>query len=505
MSQKSEKVGHDKARKEHRAPGAKAKGENLPELTHTGWREWDENMVTLQEHFRDEYQDLHTIFPRLTTEPAYKTFIPAVPTAQMLAEFTAENDFGGERRKNLMETFKEERQAMIKLRTTHMVDREKAYYLIRSLCSMELNAILTPKAAFNALSIDDPLGLLRVIKSVVTARCDGDVDLERDQALREWYSMTMHATEDIVPYAKRAGRIYERLNTVGVPEAQLPTAVQQGRRFIDGLSNSTPAFVDYKSYLRHSKDCNATDIYPKTLVAAINGATLFIRGAKATATPAAAVGTPYTALVAKGGGKPGGSPKGTTGTKKDKPAKDPATINKDAKSGGYKGKKDEKFNGACFKCGKLGHRASECRSKTPLEPGFTPHTTRVAIKNSHDDVNDKHVSFYTSFGNEHSDEEIDDYDYDRRVNVTLKSCLTQKPTHGPGSALTLNNCNSIQPRSTEAIFDTGATGTIITCADVLHDIATCTPTIFKGLNGSLTVRKAGKLALCIMIHELAYR
>jgi hypothetical protein len=179
-----------------------------------------------------------------------------------------------------------------------------------------------------------------VIKSVVTARCDGDVDLERIHALREWYNMTMHATEDIVTYPKRAVRIYERLNTVGVPAGQLPSAALQARKFIDGLSNSTPAYVDYESYLRHAKDCNNNDIYPKILVAAINGATLFIRGAKATAIPAASSGLPHTALGAKGGGKPDGSPKGTADTRKVKTPKDSTTLDKDSKSGGYKGKKE---------------------------------------------------------------------------------------------------------------------------------------------------------------------
>ena len=125
------------------------------------------------------------------------------------------------------------------------------------------------------------------------------------------------ATEDNVAYATRAGPIFERLKTVWVPTASLPSAPQQGRRFIDGLSDSTLAYVDYKSYLRHSKDCTDTDIYPKTLVAAINGATLFYRGAKSNSTIAPAGGSPYTALGAKGRGKPGGSPKGTHDTKKD--------------------------------------------------------------------------------------------------------------------------------------------------------------------------------------------
>ena len=129
MSQKSEKVANDKGKKEPRAPGSKAKNENLPELTHTGWREWDENMATLQEYFRDTYQDLHTIFPdplRLTTVPAYKIFTALDPTAEQLANFTDENDPDGDRKKYFLDMFKERRQAALKQQTTQLIDREKA-------------------------------------------------------------------------------------------------------------------------------------------------------------------------------------------------------------------------------------------------------------------------------------------------------------------------------------------------------------------------------------------
>ena len=48
-----------------------------------------------------------------------------------------------------------------------------------------------------------------------------------------------------------------------------------------------------------------------------------------------------------------------------------------------------------------------------------------------------------------------------------------------------------QSDSTEAIFDTGATGTIITNANLLSNIQSCTPTTFKGIHGSMRVTKAG--------------
>jgi hypothetical protein len=41
-----------------------------------------------------------------------------------------------------------------------------------------------------------------------------------------------------------------------------------------------------------------------------------------------------------------------------------------------------------------------------------------------------------------------------------------------------------QNQSTEANFDTGATGTIITNANILSNIESCTPTTFKGIESN---------------------
>jgi hypothetical protein len=82
-------------------------------------------------------------------------------------------------------------------------------------------------------------------------------------------------------------------------------------------------------------------------------------------------------------------------------------------------------------------------------------------------------------------------------------CYTTSPvklaTLGPRTDFSANR--NINQRSTsEAIFDTGATGTIITCADVLSNIVTCTPTVFNGLHGSLTVTKTANLRDIGIVH-----
>ena len=96
----------------------------------------------------------------------------------------------------------------------------------------------------------------------------------------------------------------------------------------------------------------------------------------------------------------------------------------------------------------------------------------------------------------HDEEDEEMEDDDRRCNVALKR---SPPDDGDGISLQATR-TSIQPSSTEAIFDNGATGTIITSADVLSEIWTCWPTVFKGLYGSLTVTKVGRLGDIGIVH-----
>jgi hypothetical protein len=56
-------------------------------------------------------------------------------------------------------------------------------------------------------------------------------------------------------------------------------------------------YLDYKNYLSNSLTATGVDIYPATLVAAINSVTKFHRGTKA-AQPTNPSGTAYTALAA---------------------------------------------------------------------------------------------------------------------------------------------------------------------------------------------------------------
>jgi hypothetical protein len=88
--------------------------------------------------------------------------------------------------------------------------------------SSQLNAILIVDPTFIAADKNDPLALLAAIKSVVTSSCDGNIELERAQALRDWYTLTMREGEDIVEYGRRSVKLCERLASTGVPIAQCP-------------------------------------------------------------------------------------------------------------------------------------------------------------------------------------------------------------------------------------------------------------------------------------------
>jgi hypothetical protein len=130
-----------------------------------------------------------------------------------------------------------------------ILDRVSAYRVIRSMCSPQLNAILVADPTFMAVGTSDQLDLLAANKSVVTSRCDGNIELERAQALLDWYTLTMREGEDVVDYGRRSVKLCERLTRTGVPEPQRPRPKEQYLRFIDGLSSSISTYLDYKNYL----------------------------------------------------------------------------------------------------------------------------------------------------------------------------------------------------------------------------------------------------------------
>ena len=110
MSQRGEKgAAQSKSEKgEKRESSAIADGlrpESLPEITHNGWKEWDDTMLKLKEYMRINFQDLQTICPDpmlLTIRPAYKVYDFKPPNSTLLESFTEITDPKGYRAKMMM-------------------------------------------------------------------------------------------------------------------------------------------------------------------------------------------------------------------------------------------------------------------------------------------------------------------------------------------------------------------------------------------------------------------
>jgi Zinc knuckle len=199
------------------------------------------------------------------------------------------------------------------------------------------------------------------------------------------------------------------------------------------------------------------DIYPVTLVAAINSVTKFHRGTKVSqpTTPSATVYTSLAAVEDKTKGKPRGG-------RDKKPKSEKGKPNPDSNLGGGKDK-DWKSKIKCHNCGKLGHLKKECRGKKKDTP---PPTRNASAAIADNDVNNE-ISFYSTFGQMHDKEDDTSYQ-ERYCNITLTSTPGATSTLGTKIGLPADQ-NSIQP-TTEIMFDTGANGSIMAKEAILASI-----------------------------------
>ena len=460
--------------------GLRIRPDDLPEITHNCWKDWDEVLMILKEYFRKHFQDLESICPDpmlITVAPKYVTYTLPVLDADAIRGLNDESDPMGIQRQTILLMFKAKLSSLTQKQDKQQLERASAYRVIRSMCSPQLNAILVVLPAFLAVPTDDPLALLAVLKSVVTSRTDGfDVELDRDQALRDWYTLTMHNGEDIIAYGRRAVKTYERIGTSGVPETHFPTPKQQARRFIEGLSSTVITYNDYKNYLSNSLSVAKTDVYPTTLVSAINCVTKFHRGAKVAAitAPVAAFHTSLPVIEDPRNGKKKPNRREPRSGKKEAPSSPPDTE-----------KPRDKSKITCYTCGKMGHYSSDCKVKKAKGPPATHNVSAAII------CDNETESFYTTFGQMFDDED-----------VITRGCNTNIIVSTMPDTVDILHAEKLpsQPRTTEAIFDTGATGTIIANSAVLREIKTCTPTLFKGLHGTMTVTQAGQLADIGIVH-----
>ena len=125
--------------------------EELPEITHNCWRDWDEILMVLKEYFRKHFQDLESICPDpmiLTTTPNYVTYkLPALNAAS-IAGLNDESDPMGIQRQTVILIFRSQLSSITQKRDKQELEKASAYRVIRSMCSPQLNAILVVLPAF---------------------------------------------------------------------------------------------------------------------------------------------------------------------------------------------------------------------------------------------------------------------------------------------------------------------------------------------------------------------
>ena len=136
-----------------------------------------------------------------------------------MAQFTPELDPIGIKRMLFQGQWNSQNQAYLEKIDKQEQDKIMVYTLIKSMCSPQLNALLVVDAGFIACSEDDPLALLGVTKRLITARPDGNEELDRQKALGEWLTLRMTRGEKVIDYGRRAVKVFDRLSITGIKVA----------------------------------------------------------------------------------------------------------------------------------------------------------------------------------------------------------------------------------------------------------------------------------------------
>ena len=155
----------------------RTKPEELPEIKHNCYMEWDDILNCLKEYFRHNFQDMESICPDpmlLTDIPAYATYQEPILEAADLQGLTEASDPQGIHKQTVLIVYKTKLAAYMHKLDKQLLDKGSAYRVIRSMCSPQLNAILIVDPKFIEVKKTDPLALLAAIKNDVTSRCDGN-------------------------------------------------------------------------------------------------------------------------------------------------------------------------------------------------------------------------------------------------------------------------------------------------------------------------------------------
>jgi hypothetical protein len=156
-------------RTDEKGPGKKSnfslrtKPDELQEIKHNSWLDWDEMMLALKEFLRCNFQDLESIIPdpmRLLDIAGYIQYTMPILRPEELAGITEVNDPLGIGKQTVLLLFRAKITSYMQKTEKQMLDRASTYRVIRSMCPPQLNAILIVNPTFIAVDKTDPLALL---------------------------------------------------------------------------------------------------------------------------------------------------------------------------------------------------------------------------------------------------------------------------------------------------------------------------------------------------------
>ena len=506
---------------------ASKKSNGLPEISAESWQHWDSITAQLKEYFSEHYGILSRIFPdplRLTQPPAYAVqpvvSLQSLEDALLLvvdrviAPIPAVADGNAEvavpaaprvpdpvaaiRRTVLIAQHNAKSTAFEKEELKRMDDRRSGYSLLRSLTTEAVNEQLANTEAFIACEEDDPLELWRIIKSEIMTRSEGHTAHDKDSAWHGWHTLSMHQGESALQYGKRAVALYDRLTHAGIEVAQLPSEPEKAMKYVNGLLTSVPAYAEYLTILRNSVRVFNQSVYPLTLTLAIKQVSLY-RIATPTKQPhsQSTVTTTQTALAAQG---PEKFPKGKKKPFNKKEGKDSKTDPKD----------EAPFPYECFNCGKVGHRAAQCPDKKKESKGGKGQKTVRFSKEAPPPVPEAEndIGYWTSFSASAISEINPPVLYQPMTTAKDTSKYQTFPQRTKPSGYRKNTVYTVRSKKRkdnrlgrfEAIFDTGATGTIAAEEGIVQEITPCEPTNYNGLNGSLLVNRSASMGSLGRVH-----
>jgi hypothetical protein len=115
----------------------RTKPEELPEITHNCYMEWDDIMMALKEYCRQHFQDMESIIQDLmliTEKPAYVRYVEPILEAADLQGLDAATDPLGIHKQTILMVYKTKLAAYMNKLDKQLLDKGSAYRVLRSLC-----------------------------------------------------------------------------------------------------------------------------------------------------------------------------------------------------------------------------------------------------------------------------------------------------------------------------------------------------------------------------------